>query len=81
MNTTRGGSTSVLTEEGGSVAAIAAGVSQPGSVADCDSALRLLRVASRSGPVEARELTRLQIDAVLDRRLELVRSERKRKGA
>lgn len=52
----------------------------PLSVAECDEALALLRVAARSGPVEWRELARLSIDDVLDRRNELV-LERSRMGA
>lgn len=42
-----------------------------GSVADCDRALALLRVLSRQGSVEERELAWLSIDEVLDRRVAL----------
>jgi hypothetical protein len=38
------------------------------TVADCDRALELLRVLSRQGSVEERELAWLSIDEVLDRR-------------
>lgn len=40
-------------------------------VVDCDLALELLRVLSRSGSVEERELARLSIDDLLERRYEL----------
>lgn len=45
------------------------------SVADCDRALVRLRVLARSGSVEERELARLSIDHVLDRRLVLSKIE------
>lgn len=54
------------------MAAVASGVRAARSVADCDRALELLRVLARSGSVEERELARLTIDEVLDRRNELV---------
>ena len=57
-------------------AAIAANEREPVTVAECDAALRLLRVARREGSVEARELAQLAIDDVLDRRLELTREGR-----
>lgn len=53
------------------MAAVASGECEAGSVAACDRALELLRVLTRSGPVEERELAWLSIDAVLERRLEL----------
>lgn len=63
---------SVLTDLGGSVAAVAAGQRVPGSVADCDRALEQLRVMTRSGTIEQRALARIAADDVLDRRNELV---------
>jgi hypothetical protein len=50
------------------VAAIASGQRVSESLADCDSALRLLRILARSGTVEERLLARRSIDHVLDRR-------------
>lgn len=44
----------------------------PETVGECDVLLAELRVLARSGPVEHRELARLSIDDVLDRRNELV---------
>lgn len=61
----------VLTDLGGSVAAVAAGQRVPGSVADCDRALELLRVMARSGTVDERRMARIATDDVLDRRNEL----------
>lgn len=62
----------VLTESGGSVAAVAAGQVLARSVADCDRALVLLRVLARQGSVEERLLARRSTDRVLDRRNVLV---------
>lgn len=45
---------------------------EPVTVAGCDEALALLRVAARTGEVEWRELARLAIDDVLDARNRLV---------
>lgn len=64
----------VLTETGGSVAAVAAGQSRARSVADCDRALALLRVMARQGSVEERLLARRSVDRVLDRRNALERA-------
>lgn len=59
-------------------ASIATGLRAPESVADCDAALRLLRVMRRNGGVEERELAQLSIDRVLDLRNKLARKRRVR---
>lgn len=64
---------STLTDRGGSVAALASGQRVPGSIADCDRALALLRVMVRSGTVAERRMARIAVDDVLDRRNELER--------
>jgi hypothetical protein len=46
----------------------------PVTVADCDRALRLLRLRLRMGGLEERALARIATDDVLDRRLELTRA-------
>jgi hypothetical protein len=48
------------------------------SVQDCDRWLAVLRLSARRGSVLDRELARLRIDEVLDRRLELERGKRSR---
>lgn len=67
----RGRAVSVLTDRGGSVAAVASGQRVPGSIADCDRALVLLRVMVRSGTVDERRVARIACDDVLDRRNEI----------
>lgn len=45
----------------------------PASVTDCDRALELLRRLVRAGSVEERQIARIAVDDVLDRRHELTR--------
>lgn len=52
----------------------------PLTVAECDEALALLRVATRTGAVEWRELAWLAINDVLDARSRIIR-EQSRMGA
>lgn len=52
-------------------AGVASGDCEARSVVECDAALVLLRRLTREGPLEERSLAWLEIDRLLDRRLEL----------
>lgn len=59
-------------------AAVATRQREANRIEDCDAALELLRVAVRTGPLEERDLARISIDHVLDRRLALSGPRRRR---